>query len=224
MSVTNLKSAVPAIICVLVLTGTLLGGFLPRRQSAGDSAKLLSRAAAKLDRPLPERIGAWRLLLEGKLEPDVARILQCPAYINRVYVHERTGDRVSVAVLLGPGGPIAVHTPEICYSSQDYKLDGERTLRKLTDKQGNEQTFWAVDFQPNRDTGSPMRVLYGWSDGSHWEAPADPRYDHAWRPYLYKLQIGGPVTSNVADFKPCQDFLTQFIELVRPQLLPPDPA
>lgn len=224
MTINNPKSTISALICVFVLVGTLLGGFVPRQLGAGVNAKLLNHAAAKLGRPLPDRVGGWRLLREGELETDVIKMLQCEAYINRVYVHDETGDRVSVAMILGPGGPIAVHTPEICYSSQDYTLDGERTMTTLLDGKGTEQTFWNVSFQPNNVGAQPIRVLYGWSNGTSWEATKDPRFAHGWRPYLYKIQIAGPIAGNLADFEPCQDFLTRFVDQLRPQLLLPDPA
>ena len=55
------------------------------------------------------------------MDEDTVEMLECTGNIVRTYENQRTGEVVSVFVIVGPAGPIAVHTPEICYSSQNYK-------------------------------------------------------------------------------------------------------
>ncbi|HEX5103289.1 MAG TPA: exosortase-associated EpsI family protein [Pirellulaceae bacterium] len=199
-------------VYVLLCAGTLAGGLVQRRSSFGITPQqLLDQAAHQLARPLPERFGEWRLLQETELEERVADMLRCPAYVNRVYVHDRTGDRVSVIVLVGPSGPIAVHTPEICYSSRDFKIISERVPVSLDANQQPDQTFWEVGFESNDLSAAKMRVLYAWSDGSRWNASQQPRWEYGSLPYLYKIQIAGPESEPGSEFDPCHDFLAQFI-------------
>ena len=180
-------------VYVLLFAGTLAGGLVQRRSSFGTPPEqLLDQAAHKLARPLPDRLGEWRLLQETELEERVADMLRCPAYVNRVYVHDQTGDRVSVIVLVGPSGPIAVHTPEICYSSRDFRIVSERVPSSLGGDQESSQTFWEVGFESTDLSATHLRVLYAWSDGSRWNASQQPRWEYGSLPYLYKIQVAGP--------------------------------
>ena len=82
-------------------------------------------AAARLEAfPAILEIGSSNRPLQ--MSTAVIEMLQCAGYISRVYVNQLTGENVRVALLLGPPGPIAVHTPEICFSAQDYRQEESR--------------------------------------------------------------------------------------------------
>ncbi|HEX5445312.1 MAG TPA: exosortase-associated EpsI family protein, partial [Pirellulales bacterium] len=70
---------------------------------------------------VPERFAGWQLESSQPLEPATEKMLRCSAYLNRTYRHRVTNDRVYVALLAGPAGPLSVHTPDVCYGSQDYQ-------------------------------------------------------------------------------------------------------
>src|SRR5688500_8733172 len=98
-----------ALIAITIATGIAHGRLIGRWGAQTDvisGAKQLAR--------IPDRIGDWHNVRSDDLAPEAARMLQCAGNIVRVYENTRTGDRVSIAVLLGPAGPISVHTPEIC--------------------------------------------------------------------------------------------------------------
>lgn len=183
----------------------------------------LRTAGERLARPLPERVGNWQLRRENEIGEDVTRILQCPAYVSRTYEHVETGDVVLVALLLGPAGPIAVHTPEVCYSSNDYSMASERKETAITDSSGGSHAFWEVTAKSKGIDKPSLRVLYGWSRGTNWEAATWPRFAYGGAPYLYKLQLASPVQRSdaPADFDPCQDFLSQFLAQSQAQLIDP---
>src|SRR5262249_31143018 len=145
----------------VVLCGTLFGGWLQGRMATRWGAdELLTSAAQRLEQPLSEQQGNWRLLKETQVSADVARMLQCPAHINRTYVHQQTGEVIIISVIIGPPGPISVHTPEVCYSSQDFALLGERLLVTIADRQEREHAFWQVSMEPKSVSHSAQRVLY----------------------------------------------------------------
>jgi hypothetical protein len=186
-------------------------------------------AAARLRQPLPDRVGQWKLVREAELESEVIRMLQCPASISRVYEHGQTGDVVSVAVLLGPPGPISVHTPEICYSSHDYAITKEREKTSLTDAASHEHSLWEVRMKSNRIDGAQLRVLYGWTTGERWLAAEYPRFGYGGVAHLYKLQLASnsSVTDSLEDFDPAKDFLGQFVAQLQGRIVnstPPSPA
>jgi hypothetical protein len=209
---------------VAVLCGTLWGGWLQGRMATRWGADvLLASAAQRLKQPLSEQHGNWRLLNETPFSADVARMLQCPAHIHRSYVHQQTGEEVIVSVIIGPPGPMAAHTPEICYSSQDFSLLGDRSPVTIVDRQEREHSLWQVSMEPHNVMRGTQRVLYGWGTGNKWSAKTDARFAYAGEPYLYKIQLAGPLSAPDDEFKPCEDFLGSFLPEIQNLLVPTQP-
>jgi len=204
------------LICTLV-TGWLQGSFTNRWGPRLDA----NRAADSLQRASLIEIGNWRLRREAPFAPDVLKMLQCPAHISRVYEHQQTGDLVTLTVIIGPPGPVSVHTPEICYSSRDYTLDGERRKVSVSNSQGVNHTFWDLPLKANSLDGTPLRVLYGWSSGTFWEAAQYPRFSYGGLPHLYKLQmaVSANSVSTSTGFDPARDFLNSFLPQLQPHLV-----
>ena len=92
-----------------------------------------------------------------------------------------------LAVIVGPPGPISVHTPEICYSGAEYTQIGERQAVFLGDG-GAKQSAWLTQFPRTTSRGMAC-VYYAWSDGGNWKAADQPRVSFAGRPLLYKFQL-----------------------------------
>jgi len=166
---------------------------------------------------LPERCGPWVLMKTMELDEGAARLLRCYGSAVRVYQHEQTKDVVSVAVLFGPRGPIAVHTPEICYSSVGTAQIGDRE-RKMLKASGQSQGLWAVQFGEKSLDGSvgdpSLEVWYAWSDGGAWTASENPRF---WMTTnLYKIQVAGPPSESGS--ASCEGFLKEFLPKLMPLL------
>lgn len=217
-----MKSLSLVLCSSLVLAGTVAAGWvqgqLTNRWGPRPDAQL---AAEQLQIPLPDRVGNWRLELERQFQPEVVRVLQCPAHISRVYVHDQTGDVATIAVIVGPPGPVAVHTPEICYSSRDYTITGERKATPLADADGREHALWDLSLKANDLSAASLRVLYGWSTGTSWEAAQHPRFGYGGLPHLYKLQLAVTAHPDAAsEFDPARDFLTNFVAQLQPRLVP----
>ena len=188
----------PALVLVigLLLVSTLVHGWLSGRWYV---AKDLYQAGAKLDE-LPKQIGAWQQVESKPLDDSVVQMLQCYGSIVREYRHDATGEQVTVALLLGPRGPIAVHTPDICYSSAGTKQIGERTRKLL-----GQHRLWVSEFAQSPSPTATFEVWYGWSDGGNWVAAENPRF---WiTSTLYKIQLVGTVESESS--QPCRDFLKE---------------
>lgn len=170
---------------------------------------------------LPARCGPWVLLKTMELPENAAGVLRCYGSTVRVYQNEQTKDVVTVAVLFGPRGPIAVHTPEICYSSVGTAQLGER-VRNSLDVAGQSQGLWSVRFAEQGSDGSlgepSFEVWYAWSDGETWLAAENPRFWMATN--LYKIQVAGPVGQKGTP--PCKDFLEEFLPHLAPLLGTPE--
>jgi hypothetical protein len=216
-----MKSLFFAFVAATILAGTLAGGWLHGQASSRwGSHEALRLAADKLRRPLGSQLGNWRLVADKELADDVVQMLQCRAHIHRTYTHDQTGDSVSVAVMLGPPGPIAVHTPEICYSSQGFLPSGQRSHLTMHDRAGREHSLWDVRMEPHEVNGAPLRVLYGWGTGSAWAAEENPRFEYAGSSYLYKIQAAALVGDTSGEYDPCLDFLEAFLAELQENLVP----
>ncbi len=211
------RMVVAAIVLVTIVSGVVQGTLRGRWGPPED----LRRAGQTLAH-LPTSIGDWETQSEEPIEEVVATMLRCTGSIFRTYVHRTSGQSVRVALVVGPPGPISVHTPEICFSSQDYTQQTERQRVPVRAADGSRDgQFWALSFRPNNLNGVPLRVYYAWSaDGLAWQAAENPRFSLSGRKVLYKIQLAGTVPrwqgTSAADGDPCKNFLEPFLAVANP--------
>jgi hypothetical protein len=72
---------------------------------------------------LPKVLGSWQAIegLDTQLDPEVARIAGSSDHVIRTYVHEKSGEKVSVLVLYGLANSVFAHTPEVCFPAAGYR-------------------------------------------------------------------------------------------------------
>jgi hypothetical protein len=150
---------------------------------------------------------------EEAVPAPIIETLQCAGYVNRKYIDRRTGDEVHLAIIVGPSGPIAVHTPEICFSSQAYSIEEPRQARELVDSAGDPHTFWYTTFSSTNAIAEQLRVYYGWCGDEKWQASESPRFEFAGQPMLFKLQISSrvPPGKSSTGKDSCQAFLEKLL-------------
>jgi hypothetical protein len=208
------------ILASVTLAGAVVQGRMSRRWGSAQELQVL---ADRL-RELPTEIGRWRAKASLTLPPTAQAELECAGYVCRQYEDRKTGEIVTAALLLGPAGPISVHTPDVCYSSQDYTVirSPERVRFNSGDLQSGDlrDELWSTSLQPTTLTANGLRVYYGWSRGGAWSGPGDARFAFAGQPYLYKLQVAGPLPSSIDEeaSDQCKAFLKDFLPAVRPYL------
>lgn len=217
-----MRSTFFTIAGALLLAGTLASGWLHGKMAhrwGRDEA--LQQAGGKLRQGLPAKIGPWRLLRTNKPDQTVVDVLQCAAYLHGIYTNEQTGENISVALVSGPSGPISVHSPEICYSSKDYEIAGEREKFTVTDASGRKHALWQLYANSREATRPNLRVMFAWSDGTAWQATRRPRFAYAGLPVLYKIQLAAARRDHAADDSPdtSQDFLSRFLAEIQPRLI-----
>lgn len=217
-----MKHLIPVLSLVVLLIATVGAGVLHGRLSGRWGVEATAQSAAEeLASDFPKAFGNWQQVTENPLGDEVVKVLQCPAYISRTFRHEQTGDRATVAVLLGPPGPISVHTPEICYSSREYTISGARRKVTVKSTEGVEQAFWELPLKANDVHAAESRVLYGWSNGRIWEAANWPRFSYGGLSHLYKLQVSIVTNSTTkpAEFDAGRDFLEAFLGQLQSRLV-----
>jgi hypothetical protein len=201
------------ILTASTLAGAAIQGRLSRRWGgAMDLTKLAKRL-----QELPADVGPWHMRESKPLEPAAKTVLECAGYVGRVYENRQTGEMVTMAVLLGPAGPISVHTPDVCYSSQEYSIHDDPERTTFTRKDAADDQLWKTTLRSTRLEGGYLRVYYGWNGGRTWSAPYDARFAFLGQPYLYKIQVAAPLSSlpdeKVAD--PGFRFITALLPVLR---------
>ncbi len=217
-----MKYASFAVCTPLLLVSTVVAGIVHSQMTNSWKLSPVSRVAGeRLAGVLPKDFGNWRFDHQNEFPPEVLNILEQPVYVSRVYQHVQTGDTVTVAVIVGNTGPVAVHTPEICYSSRDYTVAGDRTKQAIVAADGRQHQLWRLELEANQADALPLTVLYGWTTGTQWEATERPRYAFGGLSHLYKLQVAAilPERRGDPEFDPVQEFLAGFLSQLQPQLV-----
>lgn len=205
-----------AVLVAATAGSGLVQGRLSRRwQTPEDYAPAVKSVA-----DLPKQVGDWEMVEERKLADNVCEMLECMNYVYRTYKHVHSGESVTMALLLGPPGPISVHTPEICYPAKNYKIKADRKKVVIRTRDGKEDAFWTLDLQSKGVHGTGLRVAYAWRGNAEWDASEQPRFAYLAKPYLYKIQLaaesraGAPIENDavsrfLADLLPALDGLTK---------------
>lgn len=191
----------------LILLGGVAHGVLSNRWGVSENIQALGTQLNSI----PMEIGPWKCSEEGKIEDRVIyEILQANGYISRVYVHQSTAEAINVFLVFGPKGPIAVHTPEICYSARAVTQTSERQAVPA-DYDGKDGQLWKLGFETNSIDKRKMTVYYGWTEGGAWQAAKSPRF---WRTdYLYKIQTSCQAVGKKEDST--DEFFRVFLPEVR---------
>lgn len=180
--------------------------------------------ASKLLTQIPMQIGDWEGseidVKPGQAGPGVTGCIQ------RTYLNRRTGVSVVIALVNGRPGPVATHTPEVCYGASGY-LVGQKQEAKLGEGE-NVPTFWTSDAIKSKVTEETrLRLFWAWNGGDTWVASPDARqqFSRGQYPVLHKLyvlrELGGPEVMEpraVGKDEPCKAFLDVLIPTLNEKL------
>lgn len=205
------------VILAITTSGGLIYGRLTNRWG---NTQVQIDAGARLAQ-IPLHIGAWKSDGSERLPDSARNELACTGDTSRQYVNTASGATIGVTLVVGPAGTIAVHKPEICFPSQNYRLLGNRKRVNITDARGLSHALWVVDFERQDLEGGMVRVYYAWTTNGVWQAPDEPRYKYLGSPYLYKLQVAAPVALSTpgATQDPIPAFLRDFLPEAGDELL-----
>jgi hypothetical protein len=193
---------------LVLFAGVLYGNY---SQRWGPPADLVA-AGSHLE-SFPDQLGNWVLTEDLPMSDGTLAMLECAGHVNRRYLNQESGETISVAIIVGPPGPTAVHTPEICFSSRAYTLSDSRRTVVIGAVPAVEHSLWCVEFKTQNILADELRVYYAWSRGERWEASASPRVEFAAAPLLYKIQLAATISPNTkeVDSDPCRHFLEALI-------------
>lgn len=204
---------------------TIVIGLGHRAISAGGLSDGIELTQQQVDE-MPDQFDVWTITNRDSLGKAALGLLECTANGNLAYRNVDTEASVVVTLMSGPSGPLAAHTPEVCYSSKAFVIESLPELLELELADGTKSELRVVNLVPRNDNHNPLTVIYGWHNGTTWKAPAPTwsRAVYAGTQSLVKIQAAIVTTgdSSVASTKDRQaqlkKFLTKFIPIVNTQL------
>lgn len=216
MNYASTRGIAYATIAALMTAGVGYGvGAVSHRWGSTADLKSMAHRLDQTQRDLP----GWELASMKKLAQAHADMLQTEGELVRTYVKVETGERVSVAVLLGPAGPVSLHDPDVCYLGSGYRVIIRPAPEKF--KLGDrELTMWSTVMESPELGGEKIKVVWAWNDGSGWAAPENARFNFAGKPYLFKVQAVAAVDSS-GKTPALQEFLRDFLPRLDEQIVAP---
>lgn len=217
---------VALLVVITCLTGYLQGNMTNRfglpedMNEAAHKLENLRKILESKEYSFGER-GKWRMSGTSKMSVLVVETLECREYINASFTNsEVPGLQINGFIILGPPGPVAVHTPEICYSSKDYDITDERERVKIFPKGPQDDEFWGLTLRSKQVDADILRVYYAWANYGPWTAPDIPRITYGGGSKLFKMQLAVklPPDAKLEQGDACQDFLQAFLPVVNGQL------
>jgi hypothetical protein len=196
-------------LALLLIVGT--GAVHGMRTGRWQPSEGVTDAANRLN-AIPARIGDWdgeEVALTGREPPGVA------AHLCRRYTNARTGEAVTMFLVCGRPGPVAIHTPDVCYAASGY---GMGTPIKYAPPQGSAAEFWTTDMaRTTHADRSQMRIFWAWNAGDGWRASDQPRFQFAAAPVLFKMYLLREL-SGVGDPSLDRDPVVSFAQCLLPTM------
>jgi hypothetical protein len=196
-----------AVITVLIATG-VVSGMWTKRWSGGAALSADNRMT------LPVMVGDWDSR-EDAVDARVLKISQAAAIDRRWYINRTTGAAVSVSLVYGDPGPVAVHTPDVCYAGSGFEETASAAIREV--EPNKPDRFLVRQFRKQGPAPMTLTVYYGWNAGDHWQVHDNPRIAFAGKPALYKLYVNYDTTAAVgpdADL-PALEFLRALLPVLK---------
>jgi hypothetical protein len=176
-----MRTLLLSIAAVLIGLGGYVHGVWTDRWSVSPE---LEEAIGKLPR-VPLTFGDWRGQAQS-LRPREAEQAGFSAHLMRRY-ERHDGAVVNVMLACGRAGPLAVHTPEVCYVGAGFALAGPATRYTAEGaKLSPAAEFWKGKFSREGVATAHQRVFWGWHARGAWVAADSPRWAFRGLPMLHK--------------------------------------
>ena len=201
---------IAAAIAVVIGSAVVNGSWTGRWKTSDRT----SQAVARLEL-LPRTIaGTWESKPIG-ISDRALKVARIDGYIARRYEDHRTGAAVTVLAVCGQPGPIAVHTPDVCFTSTGYEKLSQNPVR-FTFGDHSEQAAdftWGIFRRPDAPTEQQLNVYWAWSADGNWQSPANPRLHFAGEPFLYKVYVLADSSPNedLGEQRAFKEFMNQFL-------------
>lgn len=205
-------------LLVLVAVGFVHGMWGNRWGRPEELDTALARVAL-----VPAAFGDWQAK-DVELTPGDQRSFELAGaqrYWMRAYLHRRSQAAITVVLMCGRAGRMAVHTPEVCYRGAGYEMDGVALPVTVSGEAGVPLgAFWTARFSKHTGVASDLRLYWAWTADGVWQAPSSPRWLYRGAPFLYKLYVSQDAIRSDVSTEATPEFLRQFLPQVKQALFP----
>lgn len=187
----------PLVAAIIVVLG---GGVVRARWASRQADTRDIQAAASRLASVSKNSGEW-VSTEREFNVSEYASAGIQGALLRDYKHQGTGQQMTLMIVCGRPGPIAAHTPEVCYPGAGFQVLSDHI--RVTLERGNARPpdlFWKLRLN-KKDSVLPqyLNVTYSWSPDGTWLAPErDARFAFADAAVLYKLYAIRPVPPSIA--------------------------
>jgi hypothetical protein len=135
-------------------------------------------------------------------------------HVARDYENTKTGAKVNVYLVCGKTHPMAIHSPDMCYTAAGFAA-GEKNHQYIEfgDRVGE---FWFSRFtRDNSLNREELDILWAWTgEGGQWEAPSNPRPHFSDKNALYKLYLISHPGTTIGPEPASHVFLKEFLPIL----------
>lgn len=215
---------IPIILGVVAIVGLTI----PEIQLSDrfKDSNLKAAQFAELLKDVPMSIGDWR----GEdlpVEEQTRKTAGAVGYVSRAYRNIRTGEVVTLWLIVGHAKSITGHTPEICYPASGFTTRAPSNSLHPFNVEGQPRAdFFTNTFIKEDITGRQLvRVFWSWyrpNDKGQviWEAPDNPKWTFGNERALYKMYFSNEMRSpkETTEQSPCSRFAQDFLPVVNAAL------
>jgi hypothetical protein len=146
------------------------------------------------DRKDAPELGSW-IGVDNPVTEETLKGAGAVSHVSRTYTNQETGEKVDLWLIVGHSREISRHTPDICYPSQGFAMDGTQLKQPIKPDDSNEEAdFHTARFRKESalGTGGPLvRVFWAWNpnteDEKQWVAPDNSKRYFGNNRALYKM-------------------------------------
>lgn len=208
-----------ACVAVVAAAGVVHGLWTDRWRPSQELVGAVGRLAA-----VPRAAGDWQGTDLPPLPAEMLDRAEIRGVVYRRYTNPQTREEVTVLLVCGRGGPISVHTPDVCYAGAGYRQQARELPREVALDGGRTATFKTARFAKPGIVPGMIEIFWGWTpDGRTWTAPANERLSFARLPALYKIYVIREIPmagGRDADVNPCESFLRRALPEFETALAP----
>jgi hypothetical protein len=188
----------------VIAAGIVHGVWTDRWGTPLEAATLVAR----LDR-VSLLLGEWK---GQDVDHDPEQLGPVAGSLYRRYVNRRTSAVVTVFMVCGRPGPVAIHTPDVCYRAGGYEMF---SLEKcsLSPATASGKFYTCVLRKTRSSEQHQLRIFWSWYAGGTWRVPNNPRLAFARYGVLCKLYVLREVAGSTEplDQDPCLDLMSQLL-------------
>jgi hypothetical protein len=171
-----------AAIAAVLATGIVHGIWTGRWEFTDEPGTSVARLPQ-----VPMDLGDWQ---GQRLDAESDMVGEASGCLLRRYTNKWTGANVTVFLLCGRPGPVAIHPPDSCYAAGGYEVTTPSLFKAPAEKDSAAPEFRVARMRKKRASDqSQLRVFWSWNDGSGWRVPANPRWTFAASRVLFKLYL-----------------------------------